>query len=428
MRKNILKLTIASTFVFIGIISFCFSGVVRAEGPAVGFSEITQTTVNINLSGFDASKSYTLTVMDIGKGAELISYQPKITNKGTAFIYLDSLTLNSSYGVKILNEERVVVYEVFKTEGLPSATIINISPLTGAPGDEITITGKNLSGTTQVSFDTANITTTSFTVVGDTGLKVKVPSGVMTGTITVRTKSFGNATSTQIFTAKATSLAKAEITNFDPKTGGEKTEVVITGKNLKHISEVLFNQTKTIPTQTDNTNGLKVVVQVPKGATSGPITVKTEAYGDITTKESFIVPGSNVTPKSVDGKTATTTTTPNTTQQKKVSFNGLVPNCNTGAINQKTGEYENPCDFDMVIAMINHAINYFLTIIATPLFAIIIMYAGWIYISAGGSGKIDLAKKILMNALKGYGIILIAWVVIKTILVALGFTGPMFLG
>lgn len=424
MRKNILKLAIASTFVFMGIVSFCFSGIVSAEGPTVDFSAITQTTANINLSGFDASKSYTLTVVDISKGTELISYQPKITSRGTAFIYIDSLLLNSSYGVKILSEENVVAYEVFKTEGTPSATITNISPLAGATGDTITITGKNLSGTTQVSFDAANLGATNFTIISDTELKVKVPSGVLTGTITVSTKSFGKITSTQVFTAKSAPLAIAEITNFDPKTGGEKTEVVITGKNLKHVSEVLFNQTKTIPTQTDNSNGLKVVVQVPKGATSGPITLKTEGYGNATTKEIFIVPGSSVAPTLTgSGKTQPTATT-----QKKVSFSGLVPDCNTGAVNQKTGEYENPCDFDMIITMINHAINYFLTTIATPLFAIIIMYAGWIYISAGGSGKIDLAKKILMNALKGYGIILIAWVVIKTILVALDFKGPMFLG
>src|SRR5665648_264385 len=80
---------------------------------------------------------------------------------------------------------------------------------------------------------------------------------------------------------------------------------------------------------------------------------------------------------------------------------GLVPDCNTGPIktipavpkkteiiNGKTVvtpatpiryEYENPCDFNMLMALINKVINFLLITLATPLFALILIYVGWLY-------------------------------------------------
>lgn len=125
---------------------------------------------------------------------------------------------------------------------------------------------------------------------------------------------------------------------------------------------------------------------------------------------------------------------------------GLVPDCNTGPvikipaetktvdgkeiiITPEKYEYENPCDFNAVMAIINKVINFLLITLATPLFALILIYVGWLYLSAGGSSEnVTKAKKILKNALIGYVIALAAWLIVKTILTTLGFTGPMFLG
>ena len=111
-----------------------------------------------------------------------------------------------------------------------------------------------------------------------------------------------------------------------------------------------------------------------------------------------------------------------------LEFKGLVPVCNTIPDNA-TGTFKNPCDFDMVMNIVNKLINYLLVILATPLFALIIIYTGWLYLSSGGSSEnITKAKHIFKNALIGYVIALAAWLIVKTILNTLGYNGPMFLG
>jgi hypothetical protein len=111
-----------------------------------------------------------------------------------------------------------------------------------------------------------------------------------------------------------------------------------------------------------------------------------------------------------------------------VEFHGLVPVCNT-KIDSATGVYTDPCDFTMVMAMINKIIKFLLFVLATPLFALIIIYVGWTYLSSGGNdGAKTKAKTILKNALFGYLIALIAWLIVKTILSTLGFTGETYLG
>ena len=79
--------------------------------------------------------------------------------------------------------------------------------------------------------------------------------------------------------------------------------------------------------------------------------------------------------------------------------------------------------------MINDIINFLLVKMATPLFALILIYVGWLYLSDMGSVEnVSKAKKILKNALIGYIIALAAWLIVKTILSSLGYTGPLFLG
>ena len=103
---------------------------------------------------------------------------------------------------------------------------------------------------------------------------------------------------------------------------------------------------------------------------------------------------------------------------------GLVPNCNV-IVN---GEMTKPCNFDSLMTLINNVINFVLITLATPIFALILIYVGWLYLSSGGSSEnVTKAKKILIKAVIGYIIALVAWLVVKTILTTLGFTGPMFL-
>ena len=104
-----------------------------------------------------------------------------------------------------------------------------------------------------------------------------------------------------------------------------------------------------------------------------------------------------------------------------VEFNGLVPVCNT-VVDAVKGGYSDPCDFNMVISLVNKIIDFLLITLATPLFALIMIYVGWLYLSdMGSSENVTKAKKILKNAVIGYIIALAAWLIIKTILVSLGF-------
>lgn len=118
---------------------------------------------------------------------------------------------------------------------------------------------------------------------------------------------------------------------------------------------------------------------------------------------------------------------------------GLVPDCNYQYVAEEVKEvngetvvvpahFSDECNFSTLVGMVNKTINFLLFVIATPLFAIIVMYAGYLYLFDGGNSKnATKAKKIMINALVGYGLALIAWLIIKTILLKLGFTGPMFL-
>ncbi|HAQ02881.1 TPA: hypothetical protein DEP30_02430 [Candidatus Nomurabacteria bacterium] len=96
--------------------------------------------------------------------------------------------------------------------------------------------------------------------------------------------------------------------------------------------------------------------------------------------------------------------------------NGIVPKCNTGDIDKVTGQYKVPCDFTFFMKLINNAIKFLLFVIATPLMALILMYTGYLYLTAGGkSGQVEKVKHILLNAVVGYVIALSAWLIISTI-------------
>jgi hypothetical protein len=107
---------------------------------------------------------------------------------------------------------------------------------------------------------------------------------------------------------------------------------------------------------------------------------------------------------------------------------GIVPNCNTGPLNAQ-GEYVNKCDFNQLINLVNSIIDFLLFYIASPIAAIIFVYAGFKLLTSGGSSEaMTSAKKMMGNMIKGYIIALAAWLIIHTIAVSiLNFQGETFL-
>lgn len=103
-----------------------------------------------------------------------------------------------------------------------------------------------------------------------------------------------------------------------------------------------------------------------------------------------------------------------------VDAQGLVP-CGTG----KTYD----CTFDSILALINNIVDFIIKYLALPLAAIAIAVAGFLYLtSAENPGKRTRAKSIFMNVLIGLLLIGGSYLIIKTVLSILGYTGAAFLG
>lgn len=81
------------------------------------------------------------------------------------------------------------------------------------------------------------------------------------------------------------------------------------------------------------------------------------------------------------------------------------------------------CDFDDLIDTVNRIITFML-LLALPIVAMLLAWAGGLLLFSGGStSKRDEAKKIFFNAIIGLLIAFLAFLIVKTILIALGYSG-----
>ncbi len=156
--------------------------------------------------------------------------------------------------------------------------ITTFSPSSGAASTVVYITGANfVTNNTTVTF--TGCAPANATVNATTSLGVTIPSGVVNGPITVTTTA-GSAVSTSNFIASTAPV----ITSFSPTVGTNGTSVTIFGGNFFGTPTVKFNGTAATPSvpSTD-----EMVVNVPSGATTGPIFVST-SDGSFTTSSNFI--------------------------------------------------------------------------------------------------------------------------------------------
>ena len=73
------------------------------------------------------------------------------------------------------------------------------------------------------------------------------------------------------------------------------------------------------------------------------------------------------------------------------------------------------CDWNALVALINKLSTYMI-FISIPLTALGVMYGGFLYLTAGGnSGQTKEARKIMMNVLIGFGLMLGAWLIIHEV-------------
>ena len=152
-------------------------------------------------------------------------------------------------------------------------TITSFTPTSGPAGTTVTINGTNLGGTSTIAFGGTgtNTVTSGYTVnaAGTQIIGVVVPSGAQTGPISATTPA-GTAASTTNFTVPGPTL-----TTISPNSGPVGTSVTLTGNNLSGTAQVSFNGTMT--SSFISNSATQIVLTVPNGATTGPVTVTTPA-------------------------------------------------------------------------------------------------------------------------------------------------------
>ncbi|NBP70542.1 MAG: hypothetical protein EBU52_17630, partial [Cytophagia bacterium] len=159
---------------------------------------------------------------------------------------------------------------------IPKPTITSFSPLQGAVGTNVTITGTNFSTVSTENVVKFNNTTATVTAASTTSLSVTVPTAATSGTISVEVSS-----QTVVSSLSFTVLPTVTITGFEPYEGTAGSVITISGTNFESISTqniVTFNN---VAGQVIGGNSTSLKVKVPEGATTGKI--KVEANSQVIT-------------------------------------------------------------------------------------------------------------------------------------------------
>jgi len=190
--------------------------------------------------------------------------------------------------------------------------IAGFTPSAGNIGTNVIVSGYNLLGTTNVTFNGARATPLSVT---NSQLTVLVPAGASTGPIAVFTTNGSAASGTNFF-------LPAQITGFNPTNSAPGTTVTISGNNFLQASSVTFNGAVT--TFIPPANNTTLQATVPGAVITGPIAITTPA-GTVNSGALIFYGPPSITgfaPTSgVPGNTVTITGT--NFQNASVSFNGL---------------------------------------------------------------------------------------------------------
>jgi len=166
--------------------------------------------------------------------------------------------------------------------GVP--TIASFAPQSGSVGSVVTVTGTNLTGTTQVKFN--GVASTSLINITATSLQASVPTNASSGKITVYTPA-GNVTSSTSFSVTAAPPQPAPtIASFAPASAAAGVAITVTGTNLTNASSVRFNGLAAATIT--NVTATSLQATVPLNAVSGRISVTTPG-GTATSGADFTV-------------------------------------------------------------------------------------------------------------------------------------------
>lgn len=97
----------------------------------------------------------------------------------------------------------------------------------------------------------------------------------------------------------------------------------------------------------------------------------------------------------------------------------------------RSSEVTDECDFGDFMSLINRVITFLIFDMALPLCAIVFAYSGWLFMTSGENpGNRSKAKKMMINVVVGLALAMASWLIVTTILQALGAdkVGSLFLG
>jgi CSLREA domain-containing protein len=156
--------------------------------------------------------------------------------------------------------------------------ISSFSPSSGPAGTEVTIFGSGFAGATAVRFGTMTAGFTPDPDMPDSKIRAIVPSGAITGLISV-------VTPIGTFTSPTSFAVKPKIDSFTPTEGASGTTVTITGTGFSGTTSVKFNN---VAASFRVVSATSITATVPAAATTGAISVTTAA-GTSTSEGNFTV-------------------------------------------------------------------------------------------------------------------------------------------
>ncbi len=173
--------------------------------------------------------------------------------------------------------------------GATCPTLSGISPSSGAVGSTVTITGANFTGATAVKF--ASNVSAAFTVHSDTQITATVPSGAVTGAITI-SKTGCNDLQTATFTVTVPPACPT-VSGINPTSGAVGGSVMITGANFTGVTSVKFasNVSAAFTINSDT----QITATVPSGAVTGAITISKAGCNDVQTASFTVSTGPCIT-------------------------------------------------------------------------------------------------------------------------------------
>lgn len=142
--------------------------------------------------------------------------------------------------------------------------VLSFSPASGEPGDNVTISGTDFGGATEVTFNGTAGTIVSGT---DTEVVATVPEDATTGKVAVRTEG-GLGVSTEDFTVIV--VGAVTVSSVSPVSAQAGQNVVITGADMQTVSSVTVGSVDATIVETTETT---VEITIPDGAQTGAATL-----------------------------------------------------------------------------------------------------------------------------------------------------------